>query len=124
MSTPLRICLIDDNLAVRAALAFGLREAGHDVTEAGDGAAGIHAVRESNPDVVVTDLTLPDMRGAQVVRAIRGVSADIPIVAISGGSGEEPCSAAELGADVFLTKPFKMKELSVALADAMSRHGR
>ena len=124
MTAVLRVCLIDDNLSVREILALGLCDAGHEVTEAGDGASGLDAIGRSRPDVVVTDLTLPDMKGAEIVQAIRRAHASLPIVAISGGSSGGESTAAELGADAYLSKPFRMKELAAAMAEAMARHAR
>jgi len=119
MGTPARICLIDDDVFVRDALALGLRDAGFEVLTAPGAAAGFDlAVRESI-DAVVTDLSMPGTGGAQLIGELRARWPQLPIVAISGASVIDGRAASELaresGADAVLAKPFRAHDLAGAL---------
>jgi CheY-like chemotaxis protein len=96
-----------------------LERAGHEVADAGDGAAALQAVRESPPDLVVTDLMMPVMGGAELIRRLRGdaATAGIPVLAASGDSHLAN------GADAVMAKPYSWRHL-VEVADALLREGR
>ena len=78
--------MVDDEPAQRYLLRRILERAGHEVSDAGDGAAALQAVRESPPDLVVTDMMMPVMGGAELIRRLRcePATAGIPILAASG----------------------------------------
>ena len=81
-----RILVVDDEPDQRFLLRRIFERAGHEVTDAGDGAAALRAVRESPPDLVVTDMMMPVMGGAELIRRLRSepATAGIPILAASG----------------------------------------
>jgi two-component system chemotaxis response regulator CheY len=114
-----RILVVDDEPAQRSLLRRILERAGHEVSDAGDGAAALQAVRESPPDLVVTDMMMPVMGGAELIRRLRcePATAGIPILAASGDSH------LSAGADAVVAKPYPWDHL-VEVADALLREGR
>ena len=78
--------MVDDEPDQRFVLRRLFEQAGHEVTDAPDGAAALEAVRESGPDLVVTDMMMPVMGGAELIRRLRcePATAGIPILAVSG----------------------------------------
>jgi CheY-like chemotaxis protein len=114
-----RILVVDDEPDQRFMLRRIFERAGHEVTEVGDGAAALAVVRESPPDLVVTDMMMPVMDGPELIRCLRGepATAGIPILAASGDShlaGD---------ADAVVSKPYSWQHL-IAAADALLTEGR
>ena len=114
-----RILVVDDEPSQRYLLRRILERAGHEVSDACDGAAALQAVRESPPDLVVTDMMMPVMGGADLIQRLRcdPATAGIPILAASG----DPHLAD--GADAVIAKPYSWRDL-VEVADALLREGR
>jgi CheY-like chemotaxis protein len=114
-----RILVVDDEPAQRFALRRIFERAGHEVIDAGDGASALRAVRESPPDLVVTDMMMPVMGGAEFIRRLRSApaTAAIPILAASGDLH------LAVGADAVIAKPYKWEQLTEA-ADGLLREGR
>jgi CheY-like chemotaxis protein len=109
-----RILVVDDEPDQRFLLRRIFERAGHEVTDAIDGAAALEAVRRSPPDLVVTDIMMPVMGGVELIRRLRSepATAAIPILAASADS--------HLGrdADAVLSKPYAWRDL-IAVADAL-----
>lgn len=115
--------VVDDEFQIRRALKNALREVAERVLEAGSGAEGIDLAATHHPDLVVLDLGLPDMAGAEVCREIRRF-ASMPIVVLSARHSEEDkVSLLSLGADDYVTKPFSTVEL-LARVKAQLRRAR
>jgi CheY-like chemotaxis protein len=114
-----RILVVDDEPAQRFLLRRIFERAGHEVTDAGDGAAALRAVRESPPDLVVTDMMMPVMGGDELIRRLRcePATAGIPILAVSG----DPHLAVD--ADAVIPKPYKWEDLT-KIADGLLRERR
>ena len=112
---------MDDDVAIARALRINLTVQGYLVTLAADGATALRAAAEWHPDVVVLDLGLPDLDGAEVIAGIRGWS-PVPILVLSArtDSGEK-VAALDAGADDYVTKPFGMDELLARLRAAVRR---
>jgi two-component system chemotaxis response regulator CheY len=110
-----KILLIDDDERLRALIARGLRAGGHDLVEAGDGQRGVALARRSLPDLVITDISMPDQDGIQTIRELRELSLTLPIIVISGEQGVgayRPLDDARLlGANVAMAKPFELAAL-------------
>ena len=104
------ILLIDDEVLVRQTLGHTLTDSGHTVVYAGDGVEGLQQMRAVNPDLVITDIVMPNQEGIETILALREISAALPIIAISGGgragSPNFLDAAAALGATRVLRKPF------------------
>lgn len=115
------VLIVDDEPAIRRLLRTGLAAGGFRTIEAGTGAEAASRAAGEPPDVIVLDLGLPDMEGADVIRALRARSA-VPIVVLSARDDERgKVAALELGADDYVTKPFGMAELIARLRTAL-RH--
>jgi two-component system, OmpR family, response regulator MtrA len=106
-----RVLVVDDDPALAEMLTIVLRGEGFDTAVVGDGTRALPAVRELRPDVVLLDLMLPGMNGIDVCRAIRSESG-VPIVMLTAKSDTvDIVLGLESGADDYVVKPFKPKEL-------------
>jgi len=114
-----RIVVIDDEDLILEALTTILTQSGHQVRTANNGKAGLAAIRAERPDVVITDIIMPEMEGIETIRGIRALVPDMPIVAMSGGGRiaavDLLAMASELGARVVLAKPFGREQLLAAI---------
>ncbi len=121
--TSARILVVDDEPQIQRALRAGLSAQGYTVVLAGLGEQALDLAAASPPDLVVLDLSLPDMSGLDVCRALRAWSS-VPILILSARERErDKVDALDLGADDYLTKPFGMNEL-LARVRAGLRRGR
>lgn len=111
------ILVVDDEPDLRFILRRIFEGAGHVVTEGRDGAAALEAIAAAPPDLVVTDMMMPVMGGAELIRQLRAApaTAAIPIMAVSG----DPHLAG--GADVIVPKPFRKKDLLAAFEELLNR---
>src|SRR5205807_1213581 len=106
-----RVLVVDDDPALSEMLSIVLRGEGFDTAVVSDGPRALPAVRELRPDVVLLDLMLPGMNGIDVCRAIRAESG-VPIVMLTAKSDTvDVVLGLESGADDYIVKPFKSKEL-------------
>jgi two-component system response regulator MtrA len=106
-----RILVVDDDAALAEMLTIVLRGEGFDASVVGDGARALGAVREFRPDVILLDLMLPGMNGIDVCRAVRAESG-VPIVMLTAKTDTvDVVLGLESGADDYVMKPFKPKEL-------------
>jgi two-component system KDP operon response regulator KdpE len=115
------VVVIDDEAAICRALRINLTARSYDVKTAADGASGLSLVARERPDVVIVDLGLPDMDGAEVIRGIRGWSTAPIIVLSARGNEATKVAALDAGADDYVTKPFGMDELLARLRAAARR---
>jgi two-component system, OmpR family, KDP operon response regulator KdpE len=106
-----RILVVDDEPQILRALRINLRARQYDVDIAADGVGALRAAASHQPDLVVLDLGLPDMDGAEVIRGLRGWTS-APIIVLSGRVGSaDKVAALDAGADDYVTKPFGVDEL-------------
>jgi len=106
-----RVLVVDDDPALAEMLTIVLRGEGFDTAVVGDGARALPAVRELRPDLVLLDLMLPGMNGIDVCKAIRAESG-LPIVMLTAKTDTvDVVLGLESGADDYVMKPFKPKEL-------------
>jgi CheY-like chemotaxis protein len=105
-----RILVIDDDDLVRRTLRGILERADHSVTEAADGVDGLAQATRSRPDLILTDILMPNQDGIEFIMALRQADPKVRIIAMSGGGSFLPdqllVMAKELGADECLAKPF------------------
>ncbi|SDN71853.1 two-component system, OmpR family, KDP operon response regulator KdpE [Methylobacterium phyllostachyos] len=116
------ILVVDDEPPIRKLLRMGLATQGYAIVEAPNAAAALEALGRGPVDLILLDLGLPDMRGHDLLRAIRASHPDLPVVVLSSRDDEGgKVEALDLGADDYVTKPFGMAELLARLRAAM-RH--
>lgn len=117
------VLVIDDDDSLRALIQEFLEDAGYGVTVMGDGASGLREIAEHRPDVVLLDLTLPDMSGLQLLDRLEQHPAPPPVIAASG-SGPEPAGLrSHACVRAYLSKPFRAGELTDAIALLRSAEG-
>jgi CheY-like chemotaxis protein len=119
-----RILVIDDEVEFRALARRILEAEGHEVIEAGTGDEGIAQCEAHQPDIIVTDIFMPEKSGIETILQIRQTNAAVRIIAVSGAgglaSGDLLASAARAGADRTLEKPFRARQFVEAIEDAAS----
>jgi two-component system phosphate regulon response regulator PhoB len=121
-----RILIIEDEKDLQDVLAYNLREAGHEPMAATEGQEGLRLAREHRPDLVLLDLMLPDIPGADICRTLKREEAtrDTPVVMITARGEEiDRVVGFELGADDYVVKPFSMRELLLRIQAILRRAG-
>jgi DNA-binding response OmpR family regulator len=117
------ILLIDDDAAVLRTLEIVLGDRGYDVITAKDGVEGLRLFQKHHPDLVITDLVMPEMEGIETIIEMRRERPDTKIIAISGGgrthNGRFLKMAASFGAVAVLPKPFMPDELAAKIEEVM-----
>ncbi len=122
-STPpgARVLVVDDEVAIRDLLEYGLAQAGFDVRSARDGKAALDAVRSWTPEVIILDVMLPEVDGFTLLPALRRLT-DVPILMLSAKTATaEKVTGLARGADDYLAKPFEMEELVARLHSSLRR---
>jgi two-component system KDP operon response regulator KdpE len=116
-----RILVIDDEFQITRVLKRGLTAHRYDVRTASDGESGLDLFRDFHPDLVITDLSMPEMSGIELCRKIRTTSS-VPIIVLSvRGEEQSKVEALDAGADDYVTKPFGMNELLARVRAALRR---
>jgi len=106
-----RVLVVDDDEDIRAMLDLALSAEGYEVVTAADGAAGLDAVRDATPDVILLDLKMPGMGGEEFAeRYRRGPGPRAPVVVVAAAE-DTAQRAAEMGAAAYLRKPFELDAL-------------
>jgi two-component system KDP operon response regulator KdpE len=119
----IRALVVDDEPPIVTALRASLEARGYDVLSAGTGKDGLRMLSSAEPDIVILDLGLPDMEGAEVLRRLRAFS-EVPVVILTVREEQaEKVVALEAGADDYVTKPFAMEELMARLRAVLRRAG-
>jgi DNA-binding response OmpR family regulator len=114
---------VDDDDAIRRLLRRLLEGAGHDVTEAPEGATGLRVLWSERPDLMILDITMDGMEGWEVLERVRDLS-DLPVMMLSGKADElEKVRALRGGADDYVTKPFARQELLARVEVLLRRRG-
>ncbi len=110
-----KILVIEDEDSFRNVLVKMLSKAGYDVQQAGDGNQALTICAEFKPDLVLTDIIMPDKEGLETIQELMDLSPGIKIIAMSGGGRYGPDSflplAEKLGAKATLQKPFMREEM-------------
>jgi len=117
-----RVLLIEDEPALARGLSDTLRTNGFDVTVATDGERGLDAATSGNADVILLDVMLPKMNGYEICRAVRSKGIDVPILMLTArGQEQDVILGLNLGADDYITKPFRVGELVARLRAFLRR---
>lgn len=118
-----RILVIDDEEVIRAMLQQFLEDAGYAVDVAPNGKIGMRLCRQNRPDVVITDLVMPEQEGLETIGELRTSFPQIKIIAMSGKFIDQKVDflsvARHLGAIRTFSKPFSLQELHAAIEDVL-----
>jgi two-component system cell cycle response regulator CtrA len=112
----MRALLIEDDSATAQSLELILKVESFDVDRANSGKEGVHLAKLYNYDIVLLDLTPPNVPGFKVLRTLRASKVKTPVLILSGLAGiEDKCKGLGLGADDYMTKPFHKDELAARI---------
>jgi two-component system KDP operon response regulator KdpE len=115
------ILVVDDESQITRVLRTVLSGQGYKVRTACDGEEALQVMQQWTPDLIITDLSMPNMDGLELCRRVRSKSS-VPIIVLSVRTGEEPkVEALDSGADDYVTKPFNMKELMARVRAGLRR---
>ena len=121
MNDRARILIVDDESQLIRVLRTGLKSRGYDVRGASDGESGLETFNEWHPDLVITDLAMPNVDGLEFCRRLRAIS-QVPIIVLSAkGEEKTKVEALDIGADDFVTKPFGIDELLARVRASLRR---
>ncbi len=114
-----RILIVEDDTNLRMILQNIVVQAGYSVLTAADGSEALNHIYQDPPQLVITDIIMPETEGIELILSLRKLFPDIPIIAISGG-GQLGADyyldmAREFGADITLAKPFDKQTLLAAI---------
>lgn len=113
-----RVLLVEDEPNIIESLTFLLERAGFEISVETNGRQGLEAALESQPDVLVLDVMLPELDGYEILRRLRADDrgTSLPILMLTAkGQREDRETALECGADLFLTKPFANSDIVSAV---------
>jgi two-component system KDP operon response regulator KdpE len=121
MNEKQRILIVDDEPQITRVLRTSLTSHGYDVRSAADGESALETFGDWRPDLVITDLSMPNLNGIELCRRLRKLST-VPIVVLSvKGEEKTKVEALDAGADDYVTKPFGMDELLARIRAALRR---
>lgn len=121
-ASKLRLLVVDDEAALLLTLVANLELEGFDVVEAGGAERALELVRASHFDLVLSDIRMPGMNGIDMVRALRSMGSDVPVVLMTAFTAESALGAAiEEGVFTIVTKPFDLTALVTSLSEAARR---
>jgi len=115
------VLVVEDDPAIRSALIRSLGDRGHAVSTAPDAMTGLRDALETRPDLVILDLGLPDLDGAELLRMLRAVSSVPVIVATARDDDPSMVRALDAGADDYVVKPFSAETLDARIRAVLRR---
>jgi CheY-like chemotaxis protein len=114
-----RILLVDDDDSFRKMLRLSLVRLGYEVVEVGNGKDAVRLINEQLPDLLITDLVMPEKEGLETIDEVRRKHPKLKIIAMSGGGRVNATDylkiARAMGADKVLAKPFSIDEMTATL---------
>jgi DNA-binding response OmpR family regulator len=118
-----RVLVVDDDADIRSLLRHLLERAGYAVVEAANGREGLRALYASAPDLVLLDVSMPELDGWQTLERIRDLS-DVPVLMLTARAAElEKVRGLKAGADDYVSKPFGRQELLARVEALLRRAG-
>ena len=121
MSEHQKVLIVDDESQITRVLRHSLTAHRYDVRTAADGVSGLETFHDWHPDLIITDLQMPEMGGIEFCREIRKIS-PLPIIVLSvKGEERTKVEALDAGADDYVTKPFGIDELLARVRAALRR---
>ncbi|RPE40664.1 two-component system response regulator PrrA [Streptomyces sp. Ag109_O5-1] len=116
------VLVVDDDAAIRRSLERGLRLSGFAVRVADSGAAALAEIRDTPPDVLVLDVSMPGMSGIEVCTRLRDDGLDLPVLMLSAlDETADRIAGLQAGGDDYLVKPFALQELVLRLRALLRR---
>jgi DNA-binding response OmpR family regulator len=117
------VVIVEDEQRIRELVARVLADEGYDVVTTSNAMDGLQAVVHGSPDLVILDLGLPDLDGAELLKMIRAVS-DVPIIVATARSEDrDVVRTLDAGADDYLVKPFSVEQLEARVRAVLRRIG-
>jgi DNA-binding response OmpR family regulator len=119
-----RVLVVEDNEEIAALLNFKLKHSGYEVSYAENGKLGLEAVSTNPPDLIILDVMMPVMNGLEMLKALKSDEnlKSIPVIILTALANEwEIVEGLELGADDYITKPFKSQEFAARVHAVLSR---
>ena len=115
-----KILVIDDEKNIREGLQIALEDDGYDVITAADGADGLHKAMYDSPDLIITDLRMPEVSGEKIIHEVISKMPGLPVIVLTGhGTIETAVAAMQAGAYDFLTKPLDLDHLLLLVKRAL-----
>ncbi|MDG2497709.1 MAG: response regulator transcription factor [Aquiluna sp.] len=118
----LKVLVVDDEPNIRDLLSASLRFAGHQVATAANGTDAIAMITDTQPDIVLLDVMLPDISGFGVTKKIRGMGIETPILFLTARDDtEDKIAGLTVGGDDYVTKPFSLDEIMARISAIIRR---
>ncbi len=121
---PFKILVVDDDLGTRLSIGDYLELSGYEVVTANDGQQGLVMVNKHHPDLIVTDIIMPQMNGYELVRQVRQKPNFrlLPVILLTARTQtQERILGYQSGCDLYLPKPFELEELAAAINNLLER---
>lgn len=121
---PFKILVVDDDLGTRLSIGDYLQLSGYEVVTANDGQEGLVMVNKHHPDLIVTDIIMPQMNGYELVRQVRQKANFrlLPVILLTARTQtQERILGYQSGCDLYLPKPFELEELAAAINNLLER---
>jgi DNA-binding response OmpR family regulator len=117
-----RVLLIEDDPSIVAGLELNLALEGYEVLTAADGESGYRLALDRAPDLILLDIMLPGTNGLEVLRRLRQIDADVPVLILTArGDEADKVLGLTLGADDYISKPFNLGELRARINASLRR---
>jgi two-component system response regulator PilR (NtrC family) len=117
-----KVLVVDDEQGMREFLTMLLEKQGHRVIAAADGADALKLVAKEPPDLVISDLRMPNVDGIGLLAGIRKQYPELPVILVTAyASSDSTIQAMRLGADDYITKPFRIEEIRLVVEKALAR---
>jgi DNA-binding response OmpR family regulator len=117
-----RILVVDDEAHVRELLSSFLKDQGHEVLEARNGAQALQLVKQESPDLIFLDIYMPGSHGLDVIRQLRELNSLVPVVMITGGEDDKVAVDLLLeGATDFVRKPLRLDYIARVVEACLSK---
>lgn len=120
-----KILIIDDEAPIRKMLKKLFENNNYEIMDACNGKLGVDLFKEYEPDLIITDLIMPEKEGLETIREIRRINPDVKIIAISGGGVNKPEMyldlAKKFGAHHSFAKPVNNKELLLTVKNLLTK---
>ncbi|MBF0252957.1 MAG: response regulator [Candidatus Omnitrophica bacterium] len=122
MNRIFKVLIIEDEDITRKMLSKSIRKEGFEVFEAENGRKGLEMFKEKNPEIIITDIKMPEMSGIEVMETVKKISPEAQVILVTAfGKAETAIRALHAGAIDYIKKPIDLDQLSVALGRAKEK---